>query len=109
MMINQERGGNVDNKEKAALIRPWINPEERVTVQFNDERDLNAEVTDCSDQLVDLALDTRVTHMRQNISLPLSDVEVSEDLSRYTRDPNLPLKRKRLMLVVTGNRPPVVY
>lgn len=97
------------NAEKAAIIRTWIDPEERVTVQFDDQRDLNAEITGCSEQLVDLALETTMPHMRQQLSIPLSDVEVSEDLSHYTRDPDRPLKRKRLMLVIKGNRPAVVY
>lgn len=102
-------GGYVDNKEKAGVISNWIDPEERVTVQFDDQRDLNAEVTGCSERLVDLTLETHVPHMRQEISVPLSHVEVSEDPSHYTRDPDRPLKRKRLMLVVKGNRPAVVY
>jgi len=97
------------NQEKAAVIRRWINPEERVTVQFDDQRDLNAEVTGCNEQLVDLAIDTTVPHMRQEISIPLRQVDVSEDLSRYTRDPDQPLQRKRLMLNVHGDRPTVVY
>jgi hypothetical protein len=99
----------MDNAEKAALISRWINPDERITVQFDDQRDISGEVTACSNQLVDVALDTSVTHMRQKISIPLSDVEVSEDLSHYTRDPDRPLTRKRLMLVVKANRPPIVY
>jgi hypothetical protein len=97
------------NAQKAAAIKKWIDPEERITVQFDDERNLNAEVTGCTDQLVSLALDTTVPHMRQELSLPLSSVEVSEDFSHYTRDPERPLKRKRLMLIVQGKRPPVVY
>lgn len=97
------------NQDKAAAIREWIDPDERVTVQFDDQRDLNAEITACTDQLVDLALETAVPHMRQEISVPLSAVDVTEDLSHYTRDPGEPLKRKRLMLVVKGNRPAVVY
>jgi hypothetical protein len=97
------------NEHKAATIKKWINPEERVTVQFEDQRDLSAEVTDCTDQLVSLSLDTTVPHMRQEISLPLSSVEISEDHSHYTRDPDHPLKRKRLMLIVSGKRPAVVY
>jgi hypothetical protein len=66
-------------------------------------------VTGCTDQLVSLSLDTAVPHMRQEISLPLSSVEVAEDLSHYTRDPERPLTRKRLMLIVQGKRPAVVY
>jgi hypothetical protein len=96
------------NQQKAAAIREWINPEERVTVQFEDQRDLSAEVTGCTDQLVSLSLDTAVPHMRQEISLPLSSVEISEDHSHYTRDPDRPLKRKRMMLIAHGKRPSVV-
>jgi hypothetical protein len=97
------------NQEKAARIAPWINAKERVTVQFDDQRDINGEVTGSSDHLVDLALETNVPHMRQEISLPLSDVSVSEDTSHYTRDPERPFESKRLMLVVKGNRPAIVY
>lgn len=96
------------NQQKAAAIREWINPEERVTVQFEDQRDLSAEVTGCTDQLVSLSLDTAGPHMRQEISLPLSSVEISEDHSHYTRDPDRPLKRKRMMLIAHGKRPSVV-
>jgi hypothetical protein len=105
-MIHHQR---TSNAQKAAAIKKWINPEERVTVQFDDQGDLSAEVTDCTEQLVSLSLDTTVPHMRQEISLPLSSVDISEDHSHYTRDPDHPLKRKRLMLIVSGRRPAVVY
>ena len=97
------------NLEKRKQIIPWINPEERVTVHFLDERDLTAEITGSSDELVDLSIQTQVPHMKQRISVPLSLTEVSEDLGHYTRDPERPLKRRRLMLVVDQNRPPVIY
>lgn len=103
-----EGGGN-SNEQKAAAIRKWIDPEERITVQFDDQRDLSAEVTACTDQVVSLSLDTAVPHMRQQITLPLSALEVSEDFSHYTRDPERPLKRKRMMLIAQGKRPAVVY
>ena len=103
----QRRG--TSNKQKAAAIRKWVDPEERITVQFDDQRDLSAEVTGVSDQLVSLSLDTSVPHLRQEISLPLSTVEVSKDVSHYTRDPERPLRRERLMLIAQGKRPPVVY
>ena len=95
--------------EKSESIRKWIDPHERVTVQFDDQRDLNAEVRGCNEQVVALALETSVPHVRQEISIPLSDVEVSEDPSHYTRDPDRPLRWKRLMLIVKGKRPAVVY
>jgi hypothetical protein len=59
------------NEEKMILIRPWIDPEERVTVHFLDDQDLNAEVTGCTDQLVDLSLETHVPNMNQRISIPM--------------------------------------
>ena len=58
-----EGEGN-SNEQKAAAIRKWIDPEERITVQFDDQRDLSAEVTACTDQVVSLSLDTAVPHMR---------------------------------------------
>ena len=103
-----EGEGN-SNEQKAAAIRKWIDPEERITVQFDDQRDLSAEVTACTDQVVSLSLDTAVPHMRQQITLSLSALEVSEDFSHYTRDPERPLKRKRMMLIAQGKRPAVVY
>jgi hypothetical protein len=102
-------GEGNSNEQKAAAIRKWIDPEERITVQFDDQRDLSAEITACTDQVVSLSLDTAVPHMRQQITLPLSALEVSEDFSHYTRDPERPLKRKRMMLIAQGKRPAVVY
>ena len=96
------------NKQKAVLIKQWIDPDERITVQFDDQRDLSAEVTGCTDRLVSLSLDTAVPHMRQEISLPLSSVQVAEDHTHYTRDPERPLERKRMMLIARGKRPAVV-
>ena len=97
------------NEEKLKAIRPWIDPEERVTVNFLDEQGLNAEVIGCNDELVDLSLETRVLHIKQYISVPLRRAEVSEDLSHYTRDPDRPLKHRRLMLLINDKRPPIVY
>jgi hypothetical protein len=97
------------NEEKLKAIRPWIDPEERVTVNFLNEQGLNAEVIGCNDELVDLSLETRVPHIKQRISVPLRRAEVSEDLTHYTGDPNRPLKHRRLMLLINDKRPPIVY
>jgi len=97
------------NEEKLQAIRPWIDPEERVTVDFLDEQGLNGEVTGCSDEIVDLSLETRVPHIKQHISLPLRLVEVSEDPSHYTRNPDRPLQLRRLMLLINDKRPPIIY
>jgi hypothetical protein len=78
-------------------------------VNVLDEQDLNAEVTGCNDELVDLSLETRVPHVKQQISVPLRRAEVSEDLSHYTRNPDRPLKHRRLMLLINDKRPPIVY
>jgi hypothetical protein len=98
----------MDNAQKAQLIAPWIDPAERVTVDFQNERDLNAEVTGCTAELVDLSLETRFPHVRQTISVPLGDVEVSEDRTKYTRDPEKPVRQGRLRLLIKGARPEVV-
>ena len=95
--------------EKVAIITPWINPEERITVQFDDQGDINTVVSGCTERLVDLELETPVPHIRQKLSIPLSEVEVSEDPSHYTRDPDKPLQHKRLLLIVKGKRPAIVH
>lgn len=97
------------NEEKETRIRPWIDPEERVTVRFLDASDLNTTVMGCTDQLVDLSIETHVPHMMQHISAPLSQVELSEDFLHYTRDPERPLQRQRLMLTINKKRPPIIY
>ena len=97
------------NDEKGKRIRPWIDPEERITVNFLDAFDLNATVTGCTDQLVELSIETQVPHITQQISVPLSQLEVSEDSTHYTRDPERPLQRQRLMLAIKDNRPPIIY
>jgi hypothetical protein len=99
----------MSRSDKMALITPWINPEERITVQFDDQHDINTIVTGCTERLVDLELETSVPHLRQELSIPLSELEVSEDPSHYTRDPDKPLQFKRLLLIVQGKRPPIVY
>lgn len=97
------------NEEKLQCIRPWIDPEERVTVHFLDAPDLNAEVLKCTERVVDLSIETHVPHIKQQISVPLSQVEVSEDISHYTRDPERPLQHQRLMLTINQKRPPILY
>ena len=100
---------DMSRTDKLALITPWINTEERVTVQFDDQRDINSEVIACTERLVDVALETTVPHLRQKLSIPLSQIEVSEDPSHYTRDPDKPLQFKRLLLIIKGKRPGIVY
>jgi hypothetical protein len=100
---------DMSRADKVAIITPWINPEERITVQFEDQRDINTVVAGCSERLVDLELETPMPHIRQKLSIPLSEVEVSEDPTHYTRDPDKPLQLKRLMLIIKGKRPGIVY
>ena len=100
---------HMTNEEKQNRIRPWINPEERVTVHFLDAPDLNTTVTGCTDQVADLSIETHALHLKQNISVPLSQVEVTEDFSHFTRDTEKPLQHQRLMLVINEKRPPIIY
>ena len=95
----------MDSLEKAKLIQPWIKEEERVTVDFVNEKDLNAKVIDCTDQVVELELETAAPHMKQRVILPLREIQVGEDRSHYTRDPDAPLQRSRLRLTVKQDRP----
>ncbi|MBK5280868.1 MAG: hypothetical protein JJE16_02130 [Nitrospiraceae bacterium] len=97
------------NEEKHKRILEWINPEERVTVQFLDAWDLNTTIIGCTDQSVDLSIETHVPHLNQKISVPLRQIEVTDDVSHYTRDPARPLQRQRLMLVINEKRPPIIY
>ena len=104
-----DNASTMSGAEKIARITPWINPEERITVQFDDQYDINTIVTGCTERLVDVELETNVPHLRQELSIPLSDLEVSEDPTHYTRDPDKPLQFKRLLLIVKGKRPAIVY
>lgn len=95
----------MESVEKAASIRQWIDPEERVTVDFEDERDLNAEVIECDQQTVTLLLETAFPHYKQHVTLPLSMVSIGEDRSRYTRNPDKPIQYERLRITVHEARP----
>jgi hypothetical protein len=95
----------MENEEKAREIRQWIDPDERVTVNFADEWNLNAEVIGCTDEVVHLALDTSLPHLKQPVSIPLREVSLAEDPSRYTRDLQKPLRYGRLTLTVDRDRP----
>jgi hypothetical protein len=46
----------VTKQEKVKKIAPWIDPEERIAVDFRDEEGLNAVVTGCNAELVDLSM-----------------------------------------------------
>lgn len=98
----------MEASEKAASIRQWINPDERVTVDFENERDLNAEVIECDGQTVTLLLETAFPHYKQHLTLPLSMVSVGEDKSHYTRDPDKPPRYGRLRITVHEARPQAV-
>ena len=92
------------NHEKAKLIEPWINPAERVTVDFNDVTGLNAEVFGCTENVVYLLFQETFPHMKEQITIPLRAVQVEEDDTHYTRDRDAPLQW-RLRLRVNQNRP----
>ncbi len=94
-----------ENREKAEVIRAWVDPEERITVDFDDASGLNAEVIACTDHVVKLGLETPFPHYRQRVVVPLGRVTVSEDPSRYTRNPNRPIRYGRLWLIINKKRP----
>jgi hypothetical protein len=95
----------MDNGAKLELIRKWIDPEERVTVDFLDAKGLTAVITGCTAEHVDLHLDTRFPHMKQYLCVPMRQVVVGEDRTHYTRDPEKPLHYGRLRLIILQNRP----
>lgn len=98
------------NRKKMEAIRPWIHPEERISVDFEDAFNLNAEVVDCTTQVVTLRLESNVLeipHHYQNVIIPLRQVTVTEDATRYTRNPDAPLRYGRLKLIVKSKRPAV--
>jgi hypothetical protein len=95
----------MESSEKADIIRRWIDPEERVTVDFENEGDLNAEVVECDELTVTVVLETAFPHYKQHLTLPLSMLSVGEDKTHYTRDSEKPLRYGRLRLTVHENRP----
>ena len=95
------------NGKKMEAIRPWIHPEERISVDFEDAFNLNAEVVDCTTQVVTLRLEggvPGVPHRYQTVGIPLRTVTVTEDPTRYTRNPDAPLRYGRLKLIVKTKR-----
>ena len=95
----------MDTIEKLKTLRQWVDPEELVTVDFLDEKGLNGVITSCTDDHVELYVDTRFPHMKQHLTVPIEKVEIGEDRTHYTRDPERPLHYGRLRLFVLQNRP----
>ena len=81
----------MDNAAKLEAIREWIDPEERVTVDFLDEKGLTAMVTGCTAEHVDLLLETRFLHLKQHVCVPMSQEK--------------PLRHSRLRLIILEKRP----
>ena len=92
------------NHEKAEMIKPWVNPEERISVDFEDAKGLNAIVEGCTENVVHLIFQEPFPHVKERVTLPLRLVTVDEDPYHYTRDPDAPIQR-RLRLRVEENRP----
>jgi hypothetical protein len=91
------------NQQKAELIKPWINPEERITVDFTDLKNLNAEVSGCTENVVHLLFQEAFPHMKERVTVPLRNVDVEEDPFHYTRDPQSPIQsRLRLRIDQKG-------
>lgn len=99
------------NVEKMKAIRPWIHPEERISLDFEDAVNLNAEILDCTEQVVTLRLEAsglEIPHHYQDVGIPLREVSVTEDPTRYTRNPDTPVRYGRLKLIVHSKRPTTV-
>lgn len=92
------------NQQKAELITPWINPEERVTVDFEDVQGLNAEIAGCTQNVVHLLFQEAFPHMKKQVTIPLRKIQIEEDPYHYTRDPDVPIQA-RLRLRIHQNRP----
>ena len=95
----------MDSAAKHAVIREWIDPEERITVDLVDEKDVSAVLTGCTNEHVDLSLDTRLLHLRQQLCVSMSQVMVGEDPTHYTRDSEKPLRHARLRLMMLQHHP----
>ncbi len=79
-------------------------------MDFEDALNLNAEVVDCTTQVVTLRLEAsrlELPHYHQNAVIPLRLITISEDPTRYTRNPDAPLHYGRLKLIVKKKRPSV--
>jgi hypothetical protein len=92
------------NQEKAKPIGPWVNPNERITVNFTDMTGLNAQVAGCTENVVHLIFQEAFPHMKERVTIPLGNVTVQEDHGHYTRDPTTPLQW-RLRLRIDQPRP----
>ena len=95
----------MQNLEKYEIIRQWIDPEERVTVDFLDEKDVDAAILDGTPNHVDIAIQTAFPHVKQMVSIPLREIELGEDRQHYTRDPERPLQYRRLRMMINQKRP----
>ncbi len=94
----------MDNQRKVDVIKPWIKPEERVTVDFKDAHGFNAQIAGCTSNVVHLIFQDAFPHMKERVTIPLRNIEVDEDPFHYNRDPSAPI-RNRLRLRIDQNRP----
>ena len=95
----------MNNTEKFSLIQDWVNCEERVTVDLADEKNLSAMITNCTTDHVDLAIQTHFPHLKQQVSIPLGAVDLGEDRTKQTQDPDQPVRYGRLLLLINMKRP----
>ena len=103
----RRHGGGAWNLQKAASIRQWINPEERVTVDFENEHDLNAEVIECDGQNGDVAARDRISTLANGILRFLSMISVGRIKSLHS-GPDKPVQYGRLRITVHEARPQTV-
>lgn len=96
-------------QKKMEAILPWVDPEERITVDFEDMSNVNATVLGCTEEMIDLELEAMFARPRQRAAIPLRFVQVGEDRSRYTRNPEKPLRHARLWLLIQQRQSELIW
>jgi hypothetical protein len=95
----------MENAVKCEVIRPWINLEKRVTVDFLDEKNLDAIVMDCTHDYVALAIHMGFPYRMQHLTVPLAEVEVGGDRTKHATHLAKPLYYGLLQISLNIKRP----
>jgi hypothetical protein len=93
----------MNGEEKRKLIQSWIEQDNRVTVDFWDELGLVAEVAGCTDEQVELRLDTDRLD-QQIVTIPLDQIRIGEDHSPFHCMSPASHRRSRLRLSADQER-----
>lgn len=80
-----------------------------MAVYFLDQQDLNAEVTGCNAELVDLSLETRVSHIEANYFSPAEPHGSFRRFSTLHLRPGATSQTTSINVGVNGKRLPIIY